>query len=304
MSKAPQDVSPFADGLQTGSRIVLTSATPYNTHRPFRLGLQTPVLIDRVSRSTIAMTSFAAEFTDVTKTYQTVLRPGRTIEALRGVSFAIEPGEVFALLGPNRAGKTTMLKILLGLTRPSSGRVLRLGRPLADRCTLARVGYMHENQAFPHYLTATSLLEYYGELTWVPPSTLHSRIPALLHRVGLHDRAQEPIGRFSKGMLQRLALAQALLGEPELLVLDEPLEGLDLSARLVLQEVISEQRARGQTVLIVSHALGEVTQVCDRVAVLVEGRLAYLGPLASLLQNRETNSPQSLEAALAIIYRS
>ena len=243
-----------------------------------------------------------AEF--VSKTYRAPLRPGRTVEALRGVSFGIEPGEVFALLGPNRAGKTTLLKILLGLCRPSGGRVSRLGRPLSERSTLARVGYMHENQAFPRYLTAATLLEFYGELSGISPSVLRTRVPALLERVGLADRAREPIARFSKGMVQRLALAQAVLAEPELLVLDEPMEGLDLSARLLLQEIVAEQRDAGKTVLIVSHALGEVAQVCDRVAVLVEGRLAYLGPLASLLRDPDTGERAVARSGPGPIYRS
>ena len=154
---------------------------------------------------------------------------GRMIQALRGVSFGIEPGEVLALLGPNRAGKTTLLKILLGLCHPSGGRVFRLGRPISQRSTLARVGYMHENQAFPRYLTAAALLEFYGQLSLVPASVLRTRVPALLEKMGLTDRAHEPIARFSKGMVQRLALAQALIAEPDLLVLDEPMEGLDLA---------------------------------------------------------------------------
>jgi ABC-2 type transport system ATP-binding protein len=244
------------------------------------------------------------EFIDVFKTYQAPLRPGRPVSALRGVGFAIEPGEVFALLGPNRAGKTTLLKILLGLCHPSGGRVSRLGLPLSERSTLARVGYMHENQAFPGYLTASALLEFYGELSWISSSVLRARVPALLDRVGLADRAREPIGRFSKGMVQRLALAQALLTEPDLLVLDEPMEGLDLSARQLLQQVVVEQRRAGKTVLVVSHALGEVAQVCDRLAVLVEGRLAHLGSLASLLHDQESGCERSLEAALAPFYRT
>ena len=250
------------------------------------------------------MSTAAAEFVDVSKTYQVPLRPGRTVQALGGVSFRIEPGEVFALLGPNRAGKTTLLKILLGLCRPSGGRVFRLGRPLSERDTLARIGYMHENQAFPRYLTATTLLEFYGDLGWIPPTTLKTRIPALLERLGLADRAREPIARFSKGMVQRLALAQALLAEPDLLVLDEPLEGLDLSGRLLLQEVIAQQRGAGKTVLVVSHALGEMAQVCDRLAVLVQGRLAYFGSLASLLRDPATGGERSLTTALGPIYRS
>jgi len=250
------------------------------------------------------MPTAAAEFVDVSKTYRAPLYPGRKIEALRGVSFRIEPGEVFALLGPNRAGKTTLLKILLGLCRPSEGRVFRLGRAFSDRSTLSRVGYMHENQAFPRYLTAVKLLEFYGNLSGMRPSVLRKRVPELLDRLGLADRAHEPIARFSKGMVQRLALAQGVLAEPDLLVLDEPMEGLDLSARQLLHEIVAGQRDAGKTVLVVSHALGEVVQVCDRLAVLVDGHLAYLGLLASLLRDPHTGRERSLDAALEPIYRS
>ncbi len=250
------------------------------------------------------MPNLVAEFVDVSKKYRAPLWPGRTVEALKGVSFRIEPGEVFALLGPNRAGKTTLLKILLGLCRPSAGSVFRLGRTISERSTLARVGYMHENQAFPRYLTAVKLLEYYGGLSGMRSSVVRSRVPELLERLGLADRAREPIARFSKGMVQRLALAQCMLAEPDLLVLDEPLEGLDLTGRQLLQEIVEQERGAGKTVLLVSHALGEVAQVCDRLAVLVEGRLAYLGSVAALLRDPGTGLERSLEAALGPIYGS
>jgi ABC-2 type transport system ATP-binding protein len=250
------------------------------------------------------MPTAIAEFMDVTKTYRVPLRPSAAIPALRGVSFTIEPGEVFALLGPNRAGKTTLVKILLGLCHPSGGRVLRLGQPLADRRTLARVGYMHENQAFPRYLSASALLDFYGKLSGLSPEVLRIRVPALLEQLRLADRAREPISRYSKGMVQRLALAHSVLAEPDLLVLDEPMEGLDLSARLLLQEVVTQQRDAGKSVLVVSHNLGEVAQVCDRLAVLVEGRLAYLGSLDSLLRDPKTGGQRSLDEAVAPIYRS
>jgi ABC-2 type transport system ATP-binding protein len=250
------------------------------------------------------MPKFVAEFVDITKTYRAPLGSGRTVEALRGVTFGILPGEVFALLGPNRAGKTTLLKILLGLCRPSAGRAFRLGRSLSERGTLSRVGYMHENQAFPPYLTAVKLLEFYGSLSGMARSVLRSRVPELLERMGLADRAHEPIARFSKGMVQRLALAQCVLADPDLLVLDEPMEGLDLTARRSLQEMVAQERRAGKSVLVVSHALGEVAQVCDRAAVLVEGRLAYLGSLAALLKDPRSGCERSLESALSPIYGS
>jgi ABC-2 type transport system ATP-binding protein len=250
------------------------------------------------------MPTAAAEFIDVSKTYRPRLRSGQSVQALRGVSFGIEPGEAVALLGPNRAGKTTLLKILLGLCHPCGGRVLRLGYPLSQRSTLARVGYMHENQAFPRYLSARALLDFYGKLSGISPEVLRKRVPALLEKLQLADRAREPISRYSKGMVQRLALAHSMLAEPDLLVLDEPMEGLDMTARLLLQEIVTQQRDAGKSVLVVSHNLGEVAQVCDRLAVLVEGRLAYLGPLDSLLQDPSTLQERSLEAALAPIYRS
>ncbi len=249
------------------------------------------------------MPNLAAEFADVSKTYRRPLRPGREVHALRGVTLGVERGEVLGVLGPNRAGKTTLVKILLGLCRPTAGQALRLGRPLADRATLACVGYVHEHQAFPRYLTAAGLLEFYGDMTGVSPADLPGRAARLLERVGLADRAAEPIARFSKGMVQRLALAQALLAEPELLVLDEPLEGLDLEGRRLLREVIAERRRAGCTVVLVSHALEEVGQVCDRVAVLVAGRLAHHGPVAPLQRDSPTGAGRSLETALAPIYR-
>ena len=249
-----------------------------------------------------AMTTSVAEFKNISKNYRTPWRPGRSIPALRGVSFAVEPGEVFALLGPNRAGKTTLLKILLGLCRASGGEATRLGLPVSERETLAKVGYMHENQAFPRYLTATQILSTYGAFSWISASSLKLRVPALLEKVGLIDRAHEPISRFSKGMVQRLSLAQALINEPELLVLDEPMEGLDLDARRLIHEVVENQRASGLSVLIVSHALSEVAEVCDRVAVVVEGRIVHLGPLESLLHDPLTGERRTINQALSPLY--
>jgi ABC-2 type transport system ATP-binding protein len=250
------------------------------------------------------MQNLVAEFTNVSKSYRSPWHRGGTVCALQGISFGVHPGEVLGVLGPNRAGKTTLLKILLGLCGPTGGRVQRLGRPLSDKSTLSLVGYMHENQAFPRYLSARALLEFYGELAAIPPRILRSRVPLLLERLELADRSHESISRFSKGMVQRLALAQAMLSEPELLVLDEPMEGLDLNGRRLLQELIAEQRQAGKAVILVSHALAEVAEVCNRLVVLVAGRLAHVGSLADLVRDPDTGRAGPLETALWPLYHS
>ena len=243
-----------------------------------------------------------AEFEDVGMSYPSgPFGRGRRL-ALEHVSLRIDPGEIFALIGPNRAGKTTLVKILLSLCRPTAGQGLRFQRPLPDRQTLARVGYVHESPAFPRYLSAQALLEFYGALTLLSEAVVRSRAAELLDRVGLADRSREPISRFSKGMIQRLALAQALLNDPELLVLDEPSEGLDLAGRRLVRDVIVERRQRGFTVLLVSHVLGDVAQLCDRVGVLVEGHLVYSGTVADLVRDPKTGEPGSIETALDRLY--
>jgi ABC-2 type transport system ATP-binding protein len=243
-----------------------------------------------------------AEFDHVSKRYPTDLLGRRFLHAVEDVTFRVEPGQVFGLLGPNRAGKTTLVKILLSLCRPTAGQARLLGRPVQQRATLGRVGYVHENQAFPRYLTAAELLEYYGALALLPEPEVRRRVPRLLERVGLADRSREPIARFSKGMVQRLGLAQALLNEPDLLVLDEPSEGLDLSGRQLVREVVAEQRRQGKTVLLVSHVLAEVERLCDHLAVIKDGRLAFCGPMADLLHDRVTGAGRSLEEALRPFY--
>jgi ABC-2 type transport system ATP-binding protein len=149
------------------------------------------------------------QYMEVVKDYPKGMFRLDRLRAVDGVSFQVEAGEVFGLLGPNRAGKTTLIKLLLALCQPTSGKVLRFGQPSQDRDTLRRVGYIHENQAFPRYLTARSLLEYYGALGLLSEQVVKERVPRLLERVGLSDRADEAISRFSKGMIQRLGVAQA-----------------------------------------------------------------------------------------------
>jgi ABC-2 type transport system ATP-binding protein len=243
----------------------------------------------------------AAEFRNVSKTYRSGLLRRQEVPALRDVSLRIDRGEVFGLVGPNRAGKTTLVKVLLSLARPDGGEVERLGSPLHDRSTLARVGYVHENHAFPRYLSARGLLEFYGALSLVPYELVLDRVPKLLEQVGLADRDDEPIARFSKGMVQRLGMAQALVNDPELLVLDEPTEGLDLAGRQQLRSLVRDLRSRGRTVVLISHVVNEVDQLCDRVGVLAEGQLRFVGPVAELRRRADGRS-RSLEAALQELY--
>ncbi len=244
----------------------------------------------------------AARFENVGKVYKAGLFARTAVPAVCDVTLTVPDGSVFGLLGPNRAGKTTLVKLLLSLARPTAGRVARFGEPIADRRTLARVGYMHENHAFPRYLSASEVLNFYGGLSGVPSEELPRRAEALLERVGLADRKHEPISRFSKGMVQRLGLAQALVNEPDLLILDEPTEGLDLLGRQLLRDIAREYRAAGKTVLLVSHVLTEVEELCDELAVLVAGRLAFRGQTAELTHDPATGGRRPLETALRKLY--
>ena len=244
----------------------------------------------------------AAAFENVGKVYSTGWAGRRGTPAVSGINLHVPAGQVFGLLGPNRAGTTTLVKLLLALGRPTEGTVTRLGKPAAAIATLARGGYLHETQHFPRSLTARELLRYYAALTLMKPEVIPDRVEELLALVGLADRATEPISRFSKGMVQRLGLAQALLNDPDLLVLDEPTEGLDLVGRALLREVIADRKARGKTVLLVSHVLSEVEQACDRVAVLVNGSVVTDAAVADLTRDPRTGQRRSLEQALRPLY--
>lgn len=240
---------------------------------------------------------YAADFQNVAKTYRSF--GCAPVTALRAITLSIPSGSAYALLGPNRAGKTTLIKLLLSLARPSSGVVQRLGQPITDRGTLADIGYMHENHAFPKHLSAAEVLYFYGAMTGLASESLPKAVDAVLDRVGLADRRREPIARFSKGMVQRLGLAQAILNVPKLLVLDEPTEGLDLHGRQLLRAVVKETVASGRTVLMVSHTLTEVEVLCDRAAVLRDGSLVWHGTLEEL----KLRAKGSLESALQALYR-
>lgn len=242
------------------------------------------------------------ELKQASKTYRRWFGAPREIHALAGVSLKVAPGEVFALVGPNRAGKTTLVKLLLSLCKPTQGTVTRWGEPSRDRSTLGRIGYVHENQAFPRYLSASQLLHYYGTLTYLSDELLSRRIPELLKQVGLARRSQEPIKAFSKGMVQRLALAQSLLNDPDLLVLDEPTEGLDQDGRQIVYDVIADLSKRGKTILLVSHVLSDIELLCDRIGVLINGQFAYLGTLDDFKRDPATGQERKLADALKPLY--
>jgi ABC-2 type transport system ATP-binding protein len=227
------------------------------------------------------MASLAIELDGLTKVYRTGLG-GRRITALSGVGLKVERGEVFGLLGPNGAGKTTAVKVLLGLTFPTSGAARLLGLPSTDRESRRRVGYLPEGHRFPGYLTARQTLSVFGRMSGVGPDDLRRRIPALLERLRIAEWADVRVKRFSKGMTQRLGLASALVHEPEVLLLDEPTDGVDPVGRREIRDLLREEAARGTTVLLNSHLLSEIELTCDRVMVLRKGTVAAEGRIADL----------------------
>jgi len=206
---------------------------------------------------------------------------GSTV-AVEDLSLSVQAGEVFGFLGPNGAGKTTSIKMFLALVQPSGGTGTVLGRPLGDRSTRARIGFLPEHFRFHDCLSARELLRFHGRLYGLRGVSLESRIDVLLARVDLTDAADRPIRGFSKGMLQRAGLAQALINEPDLVFLDEPTSGLDPLGRLLVRDIISELRARGTTVFLNSHLLGEVEATCDRVAFVKHGRVVHELTLARM----------------------
>ena len=226
----------------------------------------------------------------------------RRITALDGIDLSVGPGEVFGLLGPNGAGKTTTVKILLGLTHPTSGAARLFGIPVANPESRRRVGYLPEGHRFPGYLTARQTLSIFGRMSGMPSGVIRSRIPDLLARVRLSEWADVKVKKFSKGMTQRLGLASALVHDPEVLLLDEPTDGVDPVGRREIRDLLREEASRGRAILLNSHLLSEIELTCDRVAVLRRGKVAAQGRIADLTAQgsryRMTVSPVD-EALLA-----
>jgi ABC-2 type transport system ATP-binding protein len=210
----------------------------------------------------------------------------KRVEAVKEVSFEVRRGEVFGFLGPNGAGKTTTLKMLMGLIFPSAGVAEVLGLPVPSLAAKRRLGYLPETPYFYDYLTADEFLDLVGALSDVPRSVRRVRAGKLIERVGLGHARERPLRKYSKGMLQRVGIAQALMGDPELVVLDEPMTGLDPLGRKEIRDLILELRDEGRTVFYSTHILPDVEMTCDRVAMVFAGRTRSVGPLHELLSAR------------------
>src|SRR3954467_1586520 len=225
----------------------------------------------------------AIRIENLSKEYPVGFWGRRTYRALDRLTLEITSGEVFGFLGPNGAGKTTTLKLLMQLIFPSAGHAEILGRPVGDISTRRRIGYLPENPSFYDYLTAEELLGYFGELFGYSGADRRKRVSALLDRVGIGAERRLQLRKFSKGMIQRVGIAQALLNDPEVVFLDEPMSGLDPLGRRDVRQLILELRDQGRTVFFSSHILADAEALCRRVAVVAGGRLAASGTLADIL---------------------
>src|SRR5436305_340861 len=224
----------------------------------------------------------ALQFDRVTKSYKSLLGKTEAI-ALSDFSLTVQPGEIFGFLGPNGAGKTTALHIAMGFVKASSGSGTMLGKAFGDAPTRKRIGFLPENIAL-YNLPADKCVRFYGALNGVRDPGLRERTRALLGELGLEKDRARKVGKFSRGMLQRVGLAQALVNDPELLVLDEPTSALDPIARVEIRELLLRAKAASKTIFLSSHLLSEVENVCDRVAFVVKGQIARLGTVAELLE--------------------
>jgi len=222
------------------------------------------------------------ETTQVSKTYRSGILRRKKFQALKEVSLQVPKGQVFGLLGPNGAGKTTLIKILLGIVRRTGGSATVLGHIAGSMAARRVIGYLPENHRIPQHLTANTALEYYGRLSGMPMNDIRQRRPALLELVGLKGREKDRVSGYSKGMLQRLGLAQAMLHRPPLIILDEPTDGVDPVGRREIRDVLRQLASEGHSVFLNSHLLQEIELICDSVAILNHGQLLKTGTVKEL----------------------
>jgi len=231
---------------------------------------------------------FSIDIANVSKKY------GSRVWALRDLSLQVRRGEIFGLLGPNGAGKSTLVKIMVSVVRPTRVAGTILDHPVGHRPTLAKIGYLPENHRFPRYLTGRQAIEFFAALSKVDRPTRKRRTNELLETVGMGQWADQRVGSYSKGMMQRVGLAQALAADPDLVILDEPTDGVDPVGRRDIRGVLGRLREAGKTVFINSHLLSELEMVCDRIAILVSGQVSRQGTLHDL-----TAAKQRFEIELA-----
>lgn len=223
---------------------------------------------------------------------------GRQVTALEGLDLEVRQGEVFGFLGPNGAGKTTTLKILMGLIYPTGGQAWLFGKPIGDRDSKARLGFLPESPYFYDYLTGAEFLRFYADLFGLSGPIVNRRIGELLELVGMTHARDLQLRKFSKGMLQRIGIAQALINDPELVVLDEPMSGLDPIGRKEIRDLILRLKEEGKTIFFSSHILHDAEMLCDRVSILVKGRLVAMGRVSDLIGAASTHSIEVLVEGL------
>jgi ABC-2 type transport system ATP-binding protein len=249
------------------------------------------------------MPDYAIETENLTKVF-TTRWPRRALTAVDQISLRVPRGSTYGLLGPNGAGKTTFVKMLLSASHPTSGRAVVFGRDSREPAARAPIGYLPENHRFPTYLTGWDMLDFYGALSGMTSSERRRRIPELLAQVGLDERAHHlRLGKYSKGMLQRVGLAQALMHSPKLLVLDEPSDGVDPVGRKQIREVLHALEQQGVTIFLNSHLLAEVELFCREVAIIQKGKLALSGTVLELTSGSGyrlelADTPEQLETEL------
>lgn len=225
---------------------------------------------------------YAVETYELTKHYS-----GGKIKALQSCTLKVEPGRIFGLLGPNGAGKTTLLKILIGIIHPTLGSAKILNEPIANYQIHRRIGYLAENHRFPEFLTAGQVLYYYGKMSGLSKNVLQRRIPNILAKVKLENWVNTKIRKYSKGMMQRLGLAHALLNEPDLIFLDEPTDGIDPVGRREIRDMLKLLREQGKTIFLNSHLLSEVERISDEVAILKNGQLLQQGSVDDFISVKQ-----------------
>jgi ABC-2 type transport system ATP-binding protein len=250
----------------------------------------------------------AIEILGLEKTYSVGFWRKRPQRALHPLHLAVEDGEIFGFLGPNGAGKTTTLKLLMGLVFPTSGWARILGLEWTDPSVKAQIGFLPEQPYFYDYLTARELLEYYAQLSGVPGKERQPRVDAVLQRVGLPDVGGVQLRKFSKGMLQRVGIAQAILHNPRVVFFDEPMSGLDPMGRREVRDLMEQLKHEGKTVFFSTHILSDAEALCDRVAIIHHGELRGIGAVADLTSNvqgkvevvwQSTRVPASIKALAA-----